>query len=140
LQNKDTGELPVLHVYELDPITPEVPEDGSNGGSDKGGNDEIHTGVGFLALAQRKTETTADQVLHPLTHRVFGTPLLLRIPNMEALTGKQIYDLVAMRLRNFVPPGALQFLAPSKMVDKEKGQMVRTRTWQGKQSLRSDNG
>lgn len=55
----------------------------------------------------------AKEVLHPLTHRVFGTPLLLRIPDMEELTGIQIYDLVAAHLKNFVPASALKFLEKS---------------------------
>lgn len=116
MQNKDTGELPLLHVYELDPA-PEAPIGGDEGGADKEADDEKANAVAFLALAQRRTETTNQEVLHPLIHRVFGTPMLLRIPNMETLTGKQIHDLVAARLQNFVPTAALKFLGSQAPVE-----------------------
>lgn len=136
LQNKDTGELPLLHVYELDPM----PEDGdgpnnesfSKAGSEKNGekddeseknaekDDDISSNdnkeatptqrCSFLALAQRRSELVSKEVLHPLTHGVFGTPLLLRVTDLEGLTGRQLYDFVAKRLRNFVPKLALKFL------------------------------
>jgi hypothetical protein len=129
LQNKDSGELPQLHVYELDPMSEdgEGPNQGalSNGGSEK--NDEkggdaddddssndskeaSPTQSSFLALAQRRSELLSKEVLHPLTHRVFGTPLLLRVADLEGLTGREVHDLVAKRLRNFVPKLALKFL------------------------------
>jgi hypothetical protein len=64
----------------------------------------------FLAVAQRRSEQTAKDILHPLAHRVFGTPLLLRVVELEGLTGHGIYDLVSKRLRNVVPQAALNFL------------------------------
>lgn len=64
----------------------------------------------FLAVAQRRSEEMAKDILHPLAHRVFGTPLLLRVVELEGLTGHGIYDLVSKRLRNFVPRAALKFL------------------------------
>jgi hypothetical protein len=99
---------------------PELANDGNEGGIQKEASDEMQTAVAFLALAQRRTETTTDEVLHPLTHRVFGTPLLLRLPNMESLTGKEIYDVVATHLRNFVPTAALKFLGSSETLEKEE--------------------
>jgi hypothetical protein len=65
----------------------------------------------FLAVAQRRSEAVTQDYLHPLAHRVFGIPLLLRVVDLEKCTGKQVYDLVAKRLRNVVPKSALRFLA-----------------------------
>mgnify|MGYP005848712107 CR=1 FL=1 len=64
----------------------------------------------FLALAQRRSEVASRDFLHPLSHRAFGTPLLLRIYDLEGYTGRDLYDVVAERLRNFVPKSALRFL------------------------------
>jgi hypothetical protein len=41
---------------------------------------------------------------------VFGTPLLLRIAELDGLTGRQVYDIVAKHLQIVVPSGALTFL------------------------------
>ncbi|CAJ1945668.1 unnamed protein product [Cylindrotheca closterium] len=125
LQNKDTGELPLLHVYSLDPA-PGL--DGSNSDDKHGKEKEPNTGaeetnkcknddapaVSFLALAQRRSELVSKNVLHPLRHFVFGTPLLLRVPHVDELTGTEVYDFVAERLWGFVPPPAQRFLAKSK--------------------------
>jgi len=119
LQNKDTGELPLLHVYELDPM-PEVETDNEDTDAEKERKEEIGTSCSFLALAQRKTELVAKEVLHPLTHRVFGTPLLLRIADMEELTGRQIYDLVAKHLKNVVPASAVKFLEHNSAGDDDQ--------------------
>ena len=146
LQNKDTGELPLLHVYELDPLPEDgggssetnctgelgrdddeikpikaAPKEDDGEGSDTA-DDETSQGsesqppapqppkYSFLALAQRKSEVTSRDFLHPLSHRVFGTPMLLRIRDLEGYTGRDLYDAVALRLRNFVPKSALRFL------------------------------
>ncbi len=81
--------------------------------------EEGNGGCAFLALSQRKTELITKEILHPLTHRVFGTPLLLRLPELEGMTGRQIYDSVASRLKNFVPSSALKFLLNSDAADDE---------------------
>jgi hypothetical protein len=65
----------------------------------------------FLAVAQRRSEAVTPDYLHPLAHRVFGIPLLLRVVDLEKRTGRQVYDSVAKRLRNVVPKSALRFLA-----------------------------
>ena len=41
---------------------------------------------------------------------MFGTPLLLRVVGLDNYTGRDLYDLIAKRLRNFVPTPALTFL------------------------------
>ena len=68
----------------------------------------------FLAVAQRRSEQLSKDVLHPLSHRVFGNALLLRVVGLEHYTGRDLYDLVAARLCNFVPSSALKFLESSK--------------------------
>lgn len=116
LQNKDTGELPLLHVYELLPLSSmESSNHSSNTGDEM--KDDGRAGCAFLALAQRKTEITSKDLLHPLSHRIFGTPLLLRVPELEDMTGRQVYDVVASQLKNFVPPSALKFLESSQIPD-----------------------
>ena len=200
LQNKDTGELPLLHVYALDPILDKPESNGDVGqkvttenaeainadGEEKFEDDEegdkvddddveegkdeeqeqedeeeyddeeeeegeeevededyesdefqssknieeeeeplqdngaetddprepssLDTKYSFLAFAQRKTEVTSPDMLHPFTHSVFGTPMLLRINDLEGYSGRDLYDLVAQRLRAFVPKSALRFL------------------------------
>lgn len=72
--------------------------------------EQMRSRCSFLALAQRRTELLAKEVLHPLSHRVFGTPLLLRLTDMDKMTGSEIYDVVAHHLKNFVPSSALKFL------------------------------
>jgi len=65
----------------------------------------------FLAVAQRRSELVSSDHLHPFAHRVFGTPLLLRLNDLKNITGRDLYDIVAKRLPNFVPKSALRFLA-----------------------------
>jgi hypothetical protein len=79
---------------------------------------------GFLAVAQRSSELVSRDHLHPLAHRVFGTPLLLRLDNFDACTGRHLYDVVAKRLRNFVPKSALRFLTPVASSDTQGSKPV----------------
>lgn len=97
-------------------------ENHDDGGNDKGADDSSRTEgevaapepqptkFSFLALAQRKSEVMSRDFLHPLAHRVFGTPMLLRVQDLEGYAGSDLYDLVAVRLRSFVPKSALRFL------------------------------
>ncbi|KAL3919216.1 MAG: hypothetical protein SGILL_003864 [Bacillariaceae sp.] len=115
LQNKDTGELPVLHIYGLDPLPEPVETKVSDEQDEQEEDDEVahaHPSVrsSFLAFAQRRSELISKDFLHPLTHRVFGTPMLLRVANLDDLSGRQVYDLVAEHLQSVVPQGALKFL------------------------------
>jgi hypothetical protein len=121
LQSKETGELPLLHVFELEPL----PDDGSSQAplvaddvvdEAKGDDDPKAANKakrGFLAVAQRRSDVSSQDFLHPFTHRVFGTPLLLRVDGLETKTGSELYDLIARRLRNFVPKAAQRFLVSS---------------------------
>ena len=76
--------------------------------------------ISFLALAQRRSEVIWNNVLHPLNHGVFGTPLLLRVVDLDNLTGSELYDLVASRLRAFVPSSALKFLGSGDTASSSK--------------------
>eukprot|EP00547_Thalassionema_nitzschioides_P000707 CAMPEP_0194214510 /NCGR_PEP_ID=MMETSP0156-20130528/15726_1 /TAXON_ID=33649 /ORGANISM="Thalassionema nitzschioides, Strain L26-B" /LENGTH=1589 /DNA_ID=CAMNT_0038942779 /DNA_START=645 /DNA_END=5414 /DNA_ORIENTATION=+ len=190
LQNKDTGELPLLHIYELDPIHDDEnskdedsagdeedvedkeEEDGKSdeeetddddkeeeedshsqrtdegdegitddvnfkslnvneqtlhGSQDYGDDEDIidenkrgGNKYSFLAVAQRKVEFLNRDAIHPFTHQVFGTPLLLRVQDLETLSGSQLYDVVAERLQNKVPKAALRFLQNSEHTNETK--------------------
>jgi hypothetical protein len=78
--------------------------------SDEGKDNKPGQQYSFLAISQRRSDQISKDLLHPFVHRVFGTPLLLRVVDLEGLTGRDMYDLVASRLRNFVPKSALKFL------------------------------
>ena len=118
LQNKETGELPLLHVYGLDAL----PEDAKNASLTAENNDEkgdendvnqnenVEPNYSFLALAQRRSELISEDLIHPFSHHVFGTPLLLRVKDLDGLTGSEVYDNVAKHLHHLVPQGALKFL------------------------------
>jgi ubiquitin carboxyl-terminal hydrolase 6/32 len=113
-QNRESGELPSLHVYELDPLdtsaaaTSIVTQDDTVDGDEK----PMVSSPAFVAVAQRRSELVSRDFLHPLSHRVFGTPLLLRIGDIDEFTGRDLYDLVARRLKSVVPKPALRFLTP----------------------------
>ncbi len=113
LQNKETGELPLLHVYGLDAdnATTTNVEEKVNEVDEEESVQETPT-YSFLALAQRRSEVVSKELIHPFIHRVFGTPLLLRVKDLDGLTGSQVYDIVAKHLHHLVPQGALKFLNP----------------------------
>lgn len=107
IQNKDTGDLPLLHVYALDPLPDSPAENDDNDDSENSG---AKAKYGFIALAQRRSEVVSRNYVHPLSHRVFGTPLLIRLNDIDKCSGRKLYDLVAERLHNLVPKTALRFL------------------------------
>lgn len=74
----------------------------------------------FLAIAQRRSEILAADFLHPLAHRVFGTPILMRVNDLPTMTGRELYDLVAERLKCVVPKSVLGFLEMSSPDHKEE--------------------
>jgi len=121
LQNKESGEIPLLHVYGLEPLPEnsktkcrEVEEEEDieekTGEVDDKTSEDVTGNCAFLALAQRRSELLSKDLIHPLTHRVFGTPLLLRVADLDSLTGSQVYDIVATDLQPLVPHEALKFL------------------------------
>lgn len=105
----------MLHVYELEPL-PDAPFNEPATSEDDATESSAHSESekkgkrGFLAVAQRRSEVMSKDYLHPFAHRVFGTPLLMRVDDLENRTGREIYDVVAKRLRNVVPRAAQRFL------------------------------
>jgi len=165
LQNRDTGEIPPIFVFELDPlplanndlenndtIIKEHNEDAysdsktdedskilgkelTNDGVQKGDTIDTKTTLekpidtnqkcpnvsssskgrtgmkySYLALMQRKLDLINNPLLHSNCQKVFGTPMLLRVVELEGYTGRDIYDLVAKRIMRFVPAQAFRFL------------------------------
>ncbi len=114
----------MLHIFELDPIS----SSGAGGATedqvlDKGSGNELNDGetnhaqknVAFLAVSQRRSELITHDHLHPLGHRLIGVPLLIRVNNFSSCTGGALYDIIARKLRDFVPKSALRFLSESAM-------------------------
>lgn len=64
----------------------------------------------YLAFCQRKADISHRVFLRLWYHKVFGTPFILRIPDLEGFTGRDIYDFVANKLEQYVPEEALEFL------------------------------
>ena len=115
-QNKDSGELPLMHVYEFDPnpvTQPTTLNHWDENGSETIAETPHIPSPAFVAVAQRRSELLSRDVLHPLTHRVFGTPLLLRIHDIDSCTGRDLYDQVARRLKGVVQRSVLRFLSVS---------------------------
>jgi len=104
LATQDSGEIPALHVYEIQPILEKA-----NGETDKGESKaesrQIVPSVkySYLALSQRKLEFVPGPFLHPFQPCVFGSPLLIRVRDLEGYTGEDLYALISRRIRRFVP-------------------------------------
>jgi hypothetical protein len=113
--------MALLHVFELDPSTPQIesgrsdirnnvmksPERDRDG---KENNEEQSTKPSFIAICQRKPDLMSRPFLHMWNQRVFGAPMLLRVADLEGYSGCDLYDLVAKRMQAYVPPGVLPFL------------------------------
>lgn len=57
----------------------------------------------YLALSQRKLDFVPGPFLHPFQPCVFGSPLLVRIRDLEGYTGKDLYAHIWNRMQRFVP-------------------------------------
>lgn len=57
----------------------------------------------YLALSQRKLEFVPGPFLHPFQPCVFGSPLLIRIRDLEGYTGEDLYAHIAKRMLRFIP-------------------------------------
>ena len=161
LNDRETGELPVLYVYELDSLpllnklSPIIKRDynDTNIGESKEkkqpidqvasgdileGNtkkyesiDEVEKEIdafdkvessqestpvstevkhSFLAILQRKCDLLNNAFLHPFSQQIIGTPLLLRVNDLEGFTGRDLYDHIAQRIHHVVPSGCSVFL------------------------------
>jgi hypothetical protein len=130
-QNKESGELPLLHIYEFDPL-PDAKcsnvqahcdknmskncQDVSSELSGEEDEDNHKQSLAFVAVAQRRSELQSRDFLHPLSHRVFGTPLLLRIHDLDSFTNRNLYEFVARRLKSVVPKAVVRFLTNESSV------------------------
>ena len=132
MQNRDTGEMDVIHIYELDPVpevdvvkvertndedsgtaaTTETDSTAETSTESTGHGDEADVegaqGIpavrtSYLAIAQRKLELGTRPFLHPYAQCSFGIPLLIRVADLEGYTGRDLYDLVAGRVEKYTP-------------------------------------
>jgi hypothetical protein len=127
LSDKVTGELPILFVYELDTSASTDKHTelmGEEKSPEQGKTDEstlvkpaidlgevsLNVKYSFLAICQRKVDLSNKPMLHPWYQRVFGTPFILRVADLEGYTGRDLYDLVAKRVQRYVPEGVSAFL------------------------------
>uniref|UniRef100_A0A7S3V7L3 ubiquitinyl hydrolase 1 n=1 Tax=Chaetoceros debilis TaxID=122233 RepID=A0A7S3V7L3_9STRA len=129
IYNRDTGEIPMLFVYELDPKLPKSkiesnvykeiddknPTSKEENKGDGGNNTSTPTTsavkYSFLAMCQRRVELSHAPFLHYWYHRVFGTPFILRIADLEGYTGRDLYDLVAKRLIPYVSEKVIKIIS-----------------------------
>ena len=96
---QDSGEIPPLHVYEIEPIT-----DGTQSKEESKHELPKSSSVkhSYLAISQRRLELVPGSFLHPFQPVVFGSPLLVRIRDLEGSTGKDLYSHVSDRMQQFV--------------------------------------
>lgn len=142
MSDRNTGEIPLLFIYELDPLndcvedTVDTAKKSSIPASTS--DDPIKDTIvkqSFLALCQRRVELSHNPMLHPFSQRVFGTPFVLRISDLEGCTGRELYDIVAKRVERFVPEPVLRILKKNKNVTKESD---RPESYANRQKLRGD--
>ena len=105
---QDSGEIPALHVYEIQPVLEKKTEPSKNDGADdvqsKTELDVIlPVKYSYLALSQRKLDFVPNPFLHPFQPCVFGSPLLVRVRDLEGYTGKELYALISKQMQRFVP-------------------------------------
>lgn len=82
-----------MHVYEIQPII-ESKDRPSTSQAVK---------YSYLALCQRKLVLVPGSFLHPFQPSVFGSPLLLRIRDLEGYTGKDLYAFIWNHMRRYLP-------------------------------------
>ncbi len=104
----------MLHVYELDPeaeMEPVLTEAKSLSKSNINSEQKEQIAKSsFIAICQRKPELMSRPFLHLWSQRVFSTPILLRVVDLEGYSGRDLYDLIAQRVKPHVPPSVLPFL------------------------------
>jgi len=92
-----------MHIYEISP-TLEGGDDVKPEGEGETPADAIPpVKYSYLALCQRKLDLVPEPFLHPFQLGVFGSPLLLRVRELEGYTGEDLYALVSERMQRFVP-------------------------------------
>lgn len=129
LAMRDSGEIPPLHVYEIESVVIADPANSSNDKNitdtdidnednaatnksssdsttgDNGAQTKLVSPVkySYLAISQRKLDFVPGPFLHPFQLAVFGSPLLLRVRDLEGYTGNDLYAHISKRIRRFVP-------------------------------------
>lgn len=93
-------------MYEIQPILEK--KNASNDGNDAGESKSEAQVIppvkySYLALSQRKLDFVDGPFLHPFQPCVFGSPLLLRVRDLEGFTGEDLYAHIATRMRRYVP-------------------------------------
>lgn len=95
-----------MHIYEISPTLEggeDVPETRPEGGEETAMDAIPPVKYSYLALCQRKLDLVQEPFLHPFQLSVFGSPLLLRVRELEGYTGEDLYALVSERMQRFVP-------------------------------------
>ncbi|KAL3806464.1 hypothetical protein ACHAXA_004039 [Cyclostephanos tholiformis] len=96
LTTQESGEISLLHVYEIQPIPKQ-----------KNRLSEIQVippvKYSYLALCQRKLDFVPGPFLHPFQPCVFGSPVLLHVRDLEGYTGEDLYAHVSNRMRRYIP-------------------------------------
>lgn len=119
MSNKETGEVPLLFIYEVDAKLDENTEDDTK--SDTQTVDTIPrpptTKYSFIAVCQRKIELSNKPFLRMWYHTIFGTPFILRVVDLEGFTGRDLYDYIAEKVERYVPENALRFLKEGTRID-----------------------
>ncbi len=96
----------MLHVYEIqpDPKKKTKTSDLKDTGESKEESHDIPAiKYSYLALLQRKLEYVNGPFLHPFQPRVFGSPLLLRVCDLEGFTGNDLYAHVSQQVQRYIP-------------------------------------
>jgi len=127
LATQESGEIPALHVYEIQPILEKknVP---SNDGTDDAGESNAEPKVipavkySYLALSQRKLDFIPGPFLHPFQPCVFGSPLLIRVRDLEGYTGEDLHAHISKQIRRYVPnaPARDSHRSPSSSSSREE--------------------
>jgi len=106
LATQDSGEIPALHVYEIQPILEKKnpPSDGTNTTESKA-KPQVVPAVkySYLALSQRRLDFVPGPFLHPFEPHVFGSPLLIRVRDLEGYTGEDLYFHISKQIRRYIP-------------------------------------
>ena len=89
-----------MHVYEIQPFL-----ERKNSSSELHANPPVK--YSYLALSQRKLDYVPGPFLHPFQPCVFGSPVLLRVRDLEGYTGEDLYAHISNRMRRYNIQSAL---------------------------------
>ena len=93
-------------MYEIQPNLEKKtgPNEGADNGETKTESQVIPSvKYSYLALSQRKLDFVPGPFLHPFQPCVFGSPLLVRVRDLEGYTGEDLHALISERIQRFVP-------------------------------------